>query len=138
VRLAFGLALLGLGACADFSRGEPSPVPDAGPTDAGKGDAGGDGGASLSFAGDVYGLLVPACQRCHSSGAEAGDTRLLFTGTAAADYATVMMFIDTSTPPSSRLLAKMSGNGHQGGTVYAAGSPEYLTVLHWVQQGAPP
>jgi hypothetical protein len=35
-------------------------------------------------------------------------------------------------------LAKMSGNAHQGGTVYAAGSAEYETVLHWIQQGAPP
>ena len=32
----------------------------------------------------------------------------------------------------------MSGNGHQGGTVYAAGSPEYQTILHWIEQGALP
>jgi hypothetical protein len=138
-RLTLGLGLLALAGCADFSRGAPTPVPDAGPTEGGQEDGGaGEGGATLSFAADVYGLLVPTCQRCHSSGAEAGDTQLLFTGTAAADHATVVMFVDTSAPSSSRLLAKMSGNGHQGGTVYAAGSPEYLTVLHWIQQGAPP
>jgi hypothetical protein len=35
------------------------------------------------------------------------------------------------------MLAKMSGNGHGGGTIYAAGTSEYETVLHWIQQGAP-
>src|SRR6187402_2778101 len=97
-RLVLGLGLLGLAACAEFSRGEPSPVPDAGPGDAGQGDAGGEGGATLSYAADISGLLVPSCQRCHASGAEAGDTTLLFTGNAAADHATVVMFVDTSAP----------------------------------------
>lgn len=122
-----------LAACADFSRGEPSPKPDADvPTEGGT-----DGGGALSFATDVYPLLVPTCQMCHAPGQMAGDTQLLFTGTAATDYPTVLNFVDTSAPAGSRLLAKMTGNGHQGGTVYASGSPEYETVLHWIQQGAP-
>ena len=126
-----------LAACADFSRGEPSPPP----PDAGKppvGDAAaGDGAAPLSFATDVYPLLVPTCMMCHAPGQRAGDTQLLFSGDAATDYPTVLNFVDTSAPAGSRLLAKMTGNGHQGGTVYASGSPEYETVLHWIQQGAP-
>jgi hypothetical protein len=126
-----------LAACADFSRGEPSPKPDAGTSTDGGTDAGGDGTAPLSFANDVYPLLVPTCQMCHAPGQMAGDTQLLFTGTAATDYPTVLNFVDTSAPAGSRLLAKMTGNGHQGGTVYASGSPEYETVLHWIQQGAP-
>jgi len=132
--LACGLALA---ACADVSRGEPSPKPDAAAPAEGGTDAGGDGGAPLSFANDVYPLLVPTCQMCHAPGQMAGDTQLLFTGTAATDYPTVLNFVDTSAPAGSRLLAKMTGNGHQGGTVYASGSPEYETVLHWIQQGAP-
>jgi hypothetical protein len=133
--LGAALALVG---CADFSRGEPSPAPpDAGGPPAGDA-ATAEGGAALSFATDVYPLLVPTCQMCHAAGQEAGNSQLLFAGTAAADYPTVLMFVDTSAPAGSRMLAKMSGNGHQGGTVYAAGSPEYLTVLHWIQQGAPP
>jgi hypothetical protein len=32
----------------------------------------------------------------------------------------------------------VSGNGHGGGTIYAAGTPEYQTILNWIQQGAPP
>ena len=53
--------------------------------------------------------------------------------TPPADYPTVVMFVDTSAPAGSRLLSKLSGNGHQGGTVYAAGSPEYQTILHWIR-----
>jgi hypothetical protein len=130
-------AALALGGCADFSRGEPSPKPDAGPTEGGS-EGGGEGGASLSFEKDVYPLLVPTCQMCHAPGQMAGDTQLLFTGDAATDYPTVLMFVDTSSPAGSRMLVKMTGNGHQGGTVYASGSPEYQTILHWIQQGAPP
>ena len=129
---------LAFAACADFSRGEPSPpAVDAGGPPAGDA-ATGDGAAPVSFATDVFPLLVPTCQMCHAPGQMAGDTQLLFTGTAATDYATVLTFVDTSAPAGSRLLAKMGGNGHQGGTVYAAASPEYETVLHWIQQGAPP
>ena len=40
-----------------------------------------------------------------------------------------IMFVDTSAPAGSRLLSKRSGNGHEGGAVYAAGSPEYDTIL---------
>ena len=140
---AFVLALL-LASCADFSRGAPSaPTGDGGGAEGGSGDAAVSDGpasddASVSFAAVVYPLLVPTCQSCHSTGNEAGDTQLLFTGAAAADYATVVMFVDTSSPASSRMLAKMSGNGHGGGTVYAAGSPEYQTILQWIQQGAQP
>jgi hypothetical protein len=132
------LGLLALGAlalaCADFERGPAAIVPEAGASD----DAGAAAdGASLSFATDVSPLLAP-CKRCHVSGQEAGDTKLLFSGDVAADYATVVTFVDTSAPASSRLLAKMSGMGHEGGEVYAAGSPEYETVLRWIQQGARP
>jgi hypothetical protein len=131
--------VLTLAACADFSRGPVSEAaPDAGaPADGGDAVAA-DGTAGTSFATDIEPLLVPTCQACHAPGAEAGDTRLLLTGNAAIDYPTVMAFVDPSSPSSSRLLSKMSGNGHQGGAVYPAGSPEYLTVRRWIDQGAPP
>src|SRR5690348_4887592 len=88
--LACAVALL-LGACADFSRGEPSPVLDAGGPPASDA-ASGDGAAALSFATDVFPLLVPTCQMCHAPGQMAGDTQLLFAGAAATDYPTVLMF----------------------------------------------
>jgi len=139
VRWWFGLAFAvacGAAACADFSRGAQSVAADAGVEP--HGDAGPADGAAVSFAADVHPLLIAHCQRCHMAGAEAGDTQLLLTGDVAADYATVTRFVDTATPAGSRLLSKVTGNGHGGGTVFAAGSPEYLTVLEWIQQGAAP
>jgi hypothetical protein len=120
--LAFAVAG-GATACADFSRGAASVAADAG-ADL-QADAGSADGAMTSFATDVHPLLIAHCQRCHMAGAE-------------ADYATATRFVDTATPAGSRLLSKVSGNGHGGGTVFAAGSPEYLTILEWIQQGARP
>jgi hypothetical protein len=133
------IAMLGCllaSACADFSRGSAA-VPVDGGTDLGRDVAVSDGGA-LSFAATVHPLLIAGCRSCHASGQQAGDTRLLLTGDAAADYLVVAPLVDPSAPASSRLLSKMSGNGHGGGTVYAAGTPEYQAVLQWIQQGAPP
>jgi hypothetical protein len=127
----YALACFG---CAALERGPEAPPPDA----ATNGDAApASDGPSLSFAADVTPKLAP-CTRCHVAGAEAGDTKLVLSGNAATDYATVLMFVDTSAPASSRLLAKMSGHGHEGGAVYATESPEYLIVLRWIQQGARP
>src|SRR3982751_3159870 len=133
-RLAATLAVaacFGLVACADFSRGPASPIVDAGSE---VGEGGSADGAPVSFAAPVPPLLIASCQHCHSTGAEAGDTQLLFTGDAAADYVTVSRLVDTPGPGGSRLLSKASGNGHGGGTVFAAGSPEYQIVLQWIQQ----
>ena len=129
------VALLALGAgCADVSRG-PSPAT----VDAGAGEGGVlSPDAAVSFAADVHGILIGGCQSCHAEGAEAGDTTFLLTGDAAADLAAATRFVDVNAPASSRLLAKMSGRGHGGGTLYAAGTPEYETVLRWIQEGARP
>jgi hypothetical protein len=92
----------------------------------------------VTFAAGVHGILTGSCQRCHSAGGEAGDTTFLLTGDAAADLAAATPFVDVSAPASSRLLAKMTGRGHGGGTLYAADTPEYQTVLTWIQEGARP
>ena len=71
--------------------------------------------------------------------ADAGaSTSLIFSGNAATDYTTVLQFVATAAPASSRILSKVSGNGHGGGTIYAAGTTQYETILAWIQQGAPP
>ena len=118
--------------CADFSRGatqvSTDETPDAGGSGAGRG--------SLSFSTDVYPLLT-ICMNCHVPGGAASTTSLVFAGNAATDYTTILKFVDTSAPEGSRMLSKMSGNGHGGGAIYAAGTSEYETVLHWIQQGAP-
>jgi hypothetical protein len=133
VRVACTLALLGIG-CADLSRGPTVASPGAG--DAAAPSDG--GGAALSFAVAIHPLIVPTCQQCHSVGQQAGDTQFLLTGDTAADYTSASRFVETAAPPTSRLLAKMSGSAHGGGTVYATGSPEYETTLRWIQQGAGP
>jgi hypothetical protein len=130
---AAAVACLG-GGCADFSRGAAA----AGAGDAAATDAGGGSDAALSFAVDVHAILTTTCQPCHAQGKKAGDTTFLLTGDVQGDYAVVLPFVDTSAASASRLLAKMSGNGHGGGTLYAAGTPEYQTVLRWIQEGAPP
>lgn len=131
---ALAVAVAALGACADLSRGEPSP-----PVAADAGDAATDGGdaAALSFATDVLPLLAP-CATCHVAGGQAGGTSLLFTADPSASYAAVVRLVDTASPGSSRLLSKASGNGHGGGAIFLPGSPQYQTILTWIQQGAPP
>jgi len=133
VGIAFVL-LAALVGCADFSRGPAAVAVDGG---AGEGGAVGPD-AAVSFAADVHGILIGSCQRCHASGGEAGDTTFLLTGDAAADLAAATLFVDLNAPASSRLLAKMAGRGHGGGTLFAAGTPEYETVLMWIQEGARP
>jgi len=124
-----------LAGCADFSRGAPARAEMGG--SGGTGDAGDREAGTLSFATDVYPLLTP-CQTCHAPSGAASTSALIFSGSAATDYPSVTRFVDTSAPASSRLLSKMSGNGHGGGTVYASGTPEYETISSWIHQGAPP
>ena len=132
-----------LAGCADFSRGDATAVSDgASPSAADGSDSVPDGGATDGvgsfFAQSVEPLLLSACQRCHSDGGEAADSQFLLKGDDTADFLAAARLVDASAPSSSRLLSKMSGNGHGGGTVFAAGSPEYQTVLRWIQQGALP
>jgi hypothetical protein len=130
--------VVALAGCADWERGPAPVVPEAGAApDAGAGETGAEAGGSLSYAADVA-PLMQRCASCHATGQEAGRTQLILTGNPAADYATVTKFVDTSAPSGSRLLSKMSGKGHEGGAIYAAGSPEYQTFLQWIQQGASP
>ena len=122
--------------CADFSRG-PTQISTGGTGGTADGGGTGDSQGALSFATDVYPLLT-ICMNCHVTGGAASTTSLLFSGNATTDYTTVLQFVDTSAATGSRILSKVSGNGHGGGTIYAAGSPEYETILQWIQQGAPP
>ena len=137
VALAIAVAcLLSMVGCADFERG-PHVVSDAAASEASS-EAGAEDGGTLSFATSVDALLLSSCRSCHSPGQQAGDTRLLLSGTVADDYGAVVLLVDVTAPTASRLLAKMSGQGHGGGTVYAADSAPYQTILKWIQQGARP
>jgi mono/diheme cytochrome c family protein len=136
-RLAWIAVCLGAG-CADWSRG-PAPLEAPNSVDGRAVDEGApNADAPPSFAGSIHQLLSAACQGCHAPGKQAGDTQFLLTGDPSADYPTVSRLISTSAPATSRLLAKMAGGGHGGGTVFAATSPEYQSVLRWIQEGARP
>ncbi len=120
-------------ACADFSRG--SGVPDGAGGDT-VGDAGAEAGAT-SFA-DVHGILVDGCRSCHAPGQQAGDSQFLLSGNVATDFVAVTPFVNTAAPTGSRLLTKMTGQGHTAGTIYAPDSTAYQMVLRWIQEGARP
>jgi hypothetical protein len=134
--LALATALAG---CADFSRGPTGDSPDAGAAVGEGGPEGAGGDTGSSFAAVVHPLLLSACARCHAEGGEAGDTGLVLTDDAAADLVSTLAFVAPGAPSSSRLVTKMTGaGGHRGGTVFATGTPEYLAVIAWIQQGALP
>ena len=118
------------GACADFERGPAPPVPDAGS------DATSDGG-KVPFAA-ARAVLLERCARCHAAGQTAGQSALVLGGGEASDLAAVRPLVNVDNPAQSRLLAKATGQGHEGGTVFRADSPEYAALLSWIQSGAGP
>ena len=123
--------------CADFERGPASPDGGASPSADG-GGGGRDGGETVSYAADVHPLLISGCQSCHRSGGTAGDTRFVLSGETSGDYSTSAALVDEANPSQSRILRKASGQGHGGGAIYAADSPEYQTLLAWASGGALP
>jgi hypothetical protein len=129
-RVLIWLAAIALAGCADLERGPSPPPPDAGP-DTGASDAG------PSFAA-VRALIDDGCGRCHTAGGMAGNSTFILTGAPAAEYQAVRALVDPGAPAGSRLLAKATGQGHGGGTVYRAGSPEYAALLAWISGGANP
>ena len=135
VTAAAGVALVFAAGCADFSRGERF--------EASLGAADDDGGVvgeagALSFTTDIEPILQSRCSGCHSGGGAAANSGFQLTGDPALDYATVSGLVDTSSPTDSTLLIKVTGrDGHGGGAVLAADSPEYAALLQWVEEGAP-
>jgi hypothetical protein len=125
------LALVSAPGCADFERGPAPPVPEAGP------EVPTVDGGGVSFA-TVRPLLDDGCRRCHSAMGMAASSMFLLTGDATAEYTAARSIVDPSAPAQSRMLAKASGQGHQGGTIYRPGSAEYAALLAWIQGGASP
>lgn len=122
---------MALAGCADWSRGVSG-------ADAGEAGVPAQSDGGVAFAAVIHPLLLDGCGRCHGTGGEASDTMFVLTGMAAGDHAAAVAFVDVGTPASSRLLLKMGGVGHGGGAVFAQGSPEFATVLRWIEEGASP
>jgi len=127
--------------CADFSRG-PGPVPeDTATADTGGGDMVADDTGGGCTPGDyeteLYPIMQLSCDSCHSSSGSAGSTGLVFTGSAADDYAQIAALIDTDSPASSILITKGTGSGHGGGGIWSSGDTEVEALLCWISAGAP-
>lgn len=88
---------------------------------------------------DVNPLIVSAQGGCTSSGCHGrssapGGLQLYGAGTANStqlNYDSFVVYIDRN--GSSRLLSKISGVGHGGGTRYASDTSEYATIEAWAQ-----
>ncbi len=131
-------ALLLLAACADFSRGpEADAALDGAPAGSlSDGGSSSDGGGG--FAARAAPILASNCQRCHNAGGQASASRLVLTGDAARDRATVLALISTSNPAGSPLLIEATGQGHGGGAILRSDGADYRTLLDWVSQGGKP
>jgi len=122
--IAAGLILLWAG-CADFHRG-PAPL---------DGGDGADAASVLqdrSFETSVYPILELRCSGCHSVGGQAQSTRLDLTGNARLDRPMVVALATPGSPSDSLLLRRAAGEGHTGGQVLSAGTPEYQTISDWI------
>ena len=88
---------------------------------------------------DVNPLIVSAQGGCTSSGCHGrtgapGGLQLYGAGTANStqlNYDSFVSYIDRN--GASRLLSKISGVGHGGGTRYASDTSEYATIEAWTQ-----
>lgn len=101
------------------------------------GNQGGGTPPTVSFSQDVMPILQSRCQVCHQSGGVAGNTRFIVADVNST-YNSVINLIDLVNPQNSRLLRKGAGlTDHGGGQVIAPNSPEFQTILQWIQEGAP-
>jgi hypothetical protein len=69
-------------------------------------------------------------------GGPAAATHLVLTGDAAADYPPVRALVTPSSPATSPLLLKSSGQMHGGGAPWPAGGDTHARVLAWIAKGA--
>ena len=89
-------------------------------------NSGGNGNtqpATITYTNDVLPILQSTgCTGCHGW---------------ASNYQQVLTKIDTANPSNSLLLLKATNSvSHGGGQKFTTNSPEYQTILNWIQQGA--
>jgi hypothetical protein len=91
----------------------------------------------VTYEGDVYPILWPECSACHKAGGSAGNTALVLTNDADADYDMIFSLVTPGDPDASLLLQEASGaTSHLGGSALPETSIEYQTIAAWVEQGA--
>jgi hypothetical protein len=93
-------------------------------------------GTTPDYLHEAKAILAPRCSGCHStmttgwrvSPSMASDT---------TDYQATLGEVNTTTPGASVLLTKATNQAaHSGGALIATTSPEYATLLAWIQNGA--
>lgn len=95
------------------------------------------GAGGPDYLNDVKPILQARCVACHAS---MPTNYTLSTGLSddAADHAATVAQVDPNAPDASRLLRKATNaDAHAGGATLTSGSPEYGTLLAWIQAGAP-
>jgi len=88
--------------------------------------------AVTTLSTDVMPILTSKCKGCHGSSGNFTIT------SSSATYTNIISnsLVNTTTPTSSKLLQKPTGNSHVGGTVISTSSTEYTTLKAWITQGA--
>lgn len=102
------------------------------------GSASGTGvAAGPDYTTDVKPILQARCVACHST-MTTGYTLSAGLADDAADHAATVAQVDLAAPASSQLLRKATNAvAHGGGATLTASSPEYGTIVAWIQAGAP-
>ncbi|WP_141322981.1 hypothetical protein [Myxococcus sp. AB025B] len=91
-----------------------------------------------TFAADARPILVARCLSCHRPEGMAGRSKWVLRGDGT-DYETTLRFVKLDAAAQSPLLKKGTGAVlHGGKKSLAAESPEYATLLKWVESGALP
>ena len=86
------------------------------------------------FVDQVLGQALSSCASCHQPGLQAGATRLHVTPSdPLATARAVALFVDSTTPSASRILAKpLNVLPHGGGVQIVAGGTQEQILQQWV------
>ncbi|MCP3097959.1 hypothetical protein LZ198_03610 [Myxococcus sp. K15C18031901] len=90
-----------------------------------------------TFADDARPILAARCGSCHRPEGMAGKTRWVLRGDGS-DLESTLRFVKVDAAAQSPLLKKGTGATlHGGKKSLAAESPEYATLVKWIDAGAP-
>jgi hypothetical protein len=91
----------------------------------------------VTYADDVYPILMMRCAVCHEAGGAAQTTEFVLTGDPARDHASLLPLLVAGDPDNSVLLLVGSGaSSHRAGSILVEGSVEHETLARWIEQGA--
>ena len=90
----------------------------------------------ISFSNDVMPILKSTAYNCVACHGTTSATNLKI-GTTAGTYTSVQNLVSTSSPLSSRLLQKATGQvNHLGGKIITVNGTDYNVIGNWITQGA--